>query len=158
MTFMAKYFDLILFFALLAVGYSVGRRNEMRHFHSLRTRERHLQKVLTFGTKTPPDLLSPQECLLVSGGAVISSDYFKQFAGMLRSVVGGRMSVYETLLDRARREAVLRMKEQALRAGYRMIVNVKIESTNVGGVRGGGVPAMEVFAYGTALKARAPGP
>mgnify|MGYP006288548367 CR=1 FL=1 len=69
--------------------------------------------------------------------------------------MGGRISVYETLLDRARREAVLRMKEQALRRGYRMIVNVRIESTSIGGVRGG-IPAMEVFAYGTALKPRAP--
>jgi uncharacterized protein YbjQ (UPF0145 family) len=153
MTFIARYFDLILFFVLLGLGYSVGRWNEVRHFHSLRTRERYLQKVLTFGTKTPPDVVSPQECLLVSGGAVISSDYFKQFSGALRSFFGGRMSVYETLLDRARREAVLRMKEQALRSGYRLIVNVRLESTTIGGVRGG-VPAMEVFAYGTALRAK----
>lgn len=155
MKFIAQYFDLIVFFVLLALGYSVGRWNELRHFHSLRTRERLYARVLTFSAKTPPDVVTAQDCMLVAGGVVVSSDYFKQFAGTLRSFVGGRMAVYETLLDRARREAILRMKEQAMRRGYRLIVNVKIESTNIGGVRGG-VPAMEVFAYGTALKPHTP--
>ena len=77
MKLMAQYFDLFIFFSMLLLGYSVGRWNERRHFHSLRTRERHMAKVLTFSSKIPPDVVTLQDCLLVSGGAVISSDYFK---------------------------------------------------------------------------------
>jgi uncharacterized protein YbjQ (UPF0145 family) len=66
------------------------------------------------------------------------------------------MKSYETLLDRARREAVLRMKEEARRQGYRLIVNVKVESSNIAGGNRGGLPAVEAFAYGTALKPVAP--
>jgi uncharacterized protein YbjQ (UPF0145 family) len=62
------------------------------------------------------------------------------------------MSAYESLLDRARREALLRMKQEALRQGCKLILNVKVESTNVTGGFRGGLPAIEVFAYGTALK------
>jgi len=146
------YFDLLLFVALLAAGYSVGRMKERRHYRSIRRRERELAGVLAFAIRFPPDPQSPRECALVTGSVVVSSDYFKTFVASLRTLVGGRMSAYESLLDRARREAVLRMKADAARHGANLILNVKIESTNVGGGMRGGLPAMEVFAYGTALK------
>jgi uncharacterized protein YbjQ (UPF0145 family) len=110
--------------------------------------------VLTFATRFPPNLVDPQDCRLVSGTVVISSDYFKQFVAGLRNLVGGRFRGYETLLDRARREAILRMKEDARRSGYHVIVNVKLENTSISGGRQGAMPAFELLAYGTALKPR----
>ena len=147
-----EHFDLLLFVVLLALGYSIGRMKERRHYQSIRRRERELAGVLAFGIRFPPDPHTPRECVLVTGSVVVSSDYFKQFVAGLRTFIGGRMAAYETLLDRARREAVLRMKADAARHGASLILNVKVESTNVGGGMRGGVPAMEVFAYGTALK------
>ena len=147
-----EYFDLLLFVVLLALGYSVGRAREMRHFQSIRRRERELAGVLAFAIRFPPDPNTPRDCVLVTGSVVVGSDYFKQFVAGLRTLIGGRMAAYETLLDRARREAMLRMKADAARHGASLILNVKVESTNVGGGMRGGVPAMEVFAYGTALK------
>lgn len=147
-----EYFELVLFVVLLALGYSVGRVKERRHYRSIRRRERELAGVLAFGIRFPPDPNTPRECVLVTGSVVVGSDYFKQFVAGLRMLLGGRLTSYETLLDRARREAMLRMKADAVRHGANLILNVKIESTNVGGGMRGGVPAMEVFAYGTALK------
>jgi uncharacterized protein YbjQ (UPF0145 family) len=63
------------------------------------------------------------------------------------------MRSYESLLDRARREAVLRMKAQARRAGAGMIVNVKLQTFAVPGRQPGSTRAVEVLAYGTALAA-----
>ncbi|MBE7422702.1 MAG: heavy metal-binding domain-containing protein [Zoogloeaceae bacterium] len=146
------YLDWIVFLALLAVGYFSGRAAEARHYASIRRREKELAKVLAFATKYPPAAHLPQQTRLVSGSVVVGSDYFKQFVAGLRTLLGGRMKSYETLLDRARREAVLRMKEEARRSGYRLIVNVRIESTNITGGNRGGLPAVEAFAYGTALK------
>jgi uncharacterized protein YbjQ (UPF0145 family) len=125
---------------------------EQRHYQSIRRRERELARVLAFATRFPPDPGAPRECVLVTGSVVVASDYFKQFVTGLRTLIGGRMAAYESLLDRARREAVLRMKADAVRHGCNLILNVKLESTNVGGGMRGGLPAMEVFAYGTALK------
>lgn len=154
MNFILDYFELALFLFLLALGFFIGRLLERRHYHSIRKREKKLAKVLTFATRFPPNLVDPQECRLVSGCVVISSDYFKQFVGGLRNLVGGRFRGYETLLDRARREAILRMKEEARRAGYYLIVNVKVENTSISGGRQGTIPSFELFAYGTALKPR----
>jgi uncharacterized protein YbjQ (UPF0145 family) len=143
----------VLFFVLLAIGYFAGRVVEKRHYASIRKREKELQSVLAFGARFPPDLNSAQQCHLVTGCVVISSDYFKKFVLGLRQLVGGRSRGYETLLDRARREAALRMKAEAKRLGAKVIVNVKFESTSISGNRGG-VPAFEVLAFGTALVPR----
>lgn len=152
MDFILDYFELSLFLFLLALGFFAGRFLERRHYRSIRQREKKLAKVLTFATRFPPNLVEQQDCRLVTGCVVISSDYFKQFVGGLRNLVGGRFRGYETLLDRARREAILRMKEDARRAGYYLIVNVKIENTSIAGGRQGAMPSFELFAYGTALK------
>src|SRR5690606_13269549 len=100
--------------------------------------------------KLPPDTPAPASCL-VSGSVVVSADYFKRFAASLRMLVGGRLNTYESLLDRARREALLRMRAQASLMGATHIFNVKIETMAIGGRAAGGVAALEVLAYGTAL-------
>jgi uncharacterized protein YbjQ (UPF0145 family) len=153
-------FDLIewiVFFVLLAIGFFAGRAVEAKHYASIRAREKELAPVLAFGMRLPPDLLTYQEPHVVTGCVVISSDYFKKFVLGLRNLVGGRSRGYETLLDRGRREAVLRMKAQARRLGCRLVVNVKFESTAISGNRGG-VPAFEIIAYGTALAPPAASP
>lgn len=152
MDFIFEYFEWLLFLFLLALGFFAGRFLEQQHYRSIRKREKALAKVLTFATRFPPNLVERQDCRLVSGTVVISSDYFKQFVAGLRNLVGGRFRGYETLLDRARREAILRMKEDARRAGYYLIVNIKVENTSISGGRQGAMPSFELFAYGTALK------
>jgi uncharacterized protein YbjQ (UPF0145 family) len=143
--------DLVVFLVLLAVGYFAGRAAESGHFRSIRKRERQLAGILMFATKFPPAAQARQSTALVSGSVVISSDYFKLFVASLRKLFGGRFRVYETLLDRARREAVLRMKREALRLGGHAVFNVKFETFNVTMGARGGVAAVEVLAYGTAL-------
>ena len=90
---------------------------------------------------------------LVVGSAVISVDFFKQFVATLRKIFGGTVHSYETLLDRARREAILRMKEMAGDAV--VIVNLRIEAASIGKkARKGNVSCVEAVAYGTALRLR----
>jgi uncharacterized protein YbjQ (UPF0145 family) len=90
---------------------------------------------------------------LVAGSAVISDDYFKNVVAGLYSFFGGRVRTYESLVDRARRESVLRMKAEARRHGARMIVNVKFQTFAIGGRSQNSVKGVEVLAYGTALGA-----
>jgi len=49
----------------------------------------------------------------VSGNVVIAMDYFKKIIANLKSLVGGSLDSYETMLERARREAIVRMLKQA---------------------------------------------
>jgi uncharacterized protein YbjQ (UPF0145 family) len=85
---------------------------------------------------------------------VVSVDYFKRFLAQLRGLVGGRVRAYESLLDRARREAVLRMKEEAAQRGFDAVINVRLESTNIAAPlrNDKGTAGVEVLAFGTALK------
>jgi uncharacterized protein YbjQ (UPF0145 family) len=89
---------------------------------------------------------------LVDGSVVISVDYFKHFVASLKNFFGGALNSYESLLDRARREAILRMKEKAPNSD--MIINLKLETSSIGkegGSSGKGVLTVEVLAYGTAI-------
>ena len=78
-------------------------------------------------------------------------DYFKRFLAMLRTLFGGRVRSYENLLDRARREAILRMKEEARSLNAERIFNIKLETASISKNAAGNIGSVEVFAYGTAI-------
>lgn len=143
--------DLIIFLSLLTLGYIFGRIAESRHFKSILQREENYRNILTFSERLPPPGLGPIKSELVDGSVVISIDYFKRVAAGLRSLIGGRVNAYETLLERARREAILRMKEKAKRKGAQQIINVKLETASITKGRKQQVGCVEVYAYGTAL-------
>lgn len=145
---------LVVFVVLMLIGYFVGRAKERRHYQSIFEREEELRRVLAFSSKGPPPSMAVELTTLVVGDVVISVDYFKKFVAGLRNLVGGPMMAYETLLDRARREALLRMKAKAHDLGADMIFNVKLETASFGNRAGGGVKAIEVYAYGTAVKTK----
>lgn len=143
--------ELVIAFILLAVGYFRGRHLERRHLADLARREAELSDILTFATRYPAITPHAVDPTLVSGGVVIAADYFKMFVASLRKIVGGRFNAFETLVDRGRREAILRMKEQARAAGASMIFNVRVETTRIQNGARGGPATVETFAYGTAL-------
>jgi uncharacterized protein YbjQ (UPF0145 family) len=150
--------DLVLFAILFLIGYFAGRWNEGRHYKSLREREGQLKDVLVFSNRFPPDPTAKVATKLVTGSAVISEDYFKGMVAMLQSIFGGRVRSYESLIDRARREAVVRMKTEARAAGAAMIINVKFQTFAIGGRNPENVKGVEVMAYGTALAPWGPSP
>jgi uncharacterized protein YbjQ (UPF0145 family) len=142
--------DLIIFLSLLALGYGFGRYAEKRHYRSIIERERRLNSLPAIASRNPPmDVFYDQR--LVIGSVVISIDYFKRFLASLRNLFGGRVTAYETLLDRARREALLRMKEQAEAAGAKLVFNVKYETSSISKGRRNAIGSVEILAYGTAL-------
>ncbi len=149
--------DLIIFLSLLTLGYLTGSWAEKRHFASIRQREERLRPLPIIGTKWVPDRYTGVDSCLVDGSVVISIDYFKKIAAGLRNFFGGRVSSYETLVERARREAVLRMKQQAADWGAQVVFNLRIETSSVSQSSSGQVGAVEVHAYGTALRPTRPG-
>jgi len=144
-------YDLIIFFTLMALGYVFGRIAETRHFKSIINREKQYQHILTFSERFPPVGVSGVSSELVGGSVVISVDYFKRIIAGLRSIVGGRLTSYESLMERARREAILRMKEAAKAKGAKMVVNVKLETASISKGKRQQIGSVEVYAYGTAL-------
>jgi uncharacterized protein YbjQ (UPF0145 family) len=143
--------DLIVFLTLLALGYGFGRYAESRHYKNIIKREKELRNIPAVAQKFPPLTAKPYRTELVAGNVVISVDYFKRFLSGLRNIVGGRVKAYETLLDRARREAILRMKEHARDLGADMVFNIKLETSSIYKGKKNSVGSVEVLAYGTAL-------
>ena len=141
--------NLIIFLVLLTVGYTSGTLLERRHFRRIREREAALSDLPAIMLKKPLDAQQIRDVRLVSGSVVISVDYFKKFVASLMNFFGGRIAVYETLVDRARREALLRMKEEAGDAAE--IVNIRIETSSISKNAAQNVGAVEVLAYGTAI-------
>jgi len=142
--------DFIVPLVLLLIGYIFGRYAEKRHYREIIRRERELQNLPAVATKALPQIPN-LDCALVTGSVVISVDYFKQFLAGLRNIFGGRVTSYETLLDRARREAQLRMKEQARDMGARIICNVKLETSSISKGGRNSIGSVEILAYGTAF-------
>ena len=147
------FINLIVFLVLLALGYGVGRFLERRHYSSIRKREKKLNKLPAVAAKTPDaaTLMATADARMVMGSVVISVDYFKRFVAGLRNLIGGRVRSYESLLDRARREAVLRMKQEARALGANLVFNIKFETASISKGRKQRIGSVEVLAYGTAL-------
>lgn len=145
--------ELIIFLTLLILGYTTGTLAERRHYRSIKQRESELLKlpVVTAEGSFRDGLV--HESTLVSGSAVISIDYFKRLMAVLRNFFGGRVKSYESLLDRARREAILRMKEEARTHGANIIVNMRLETAAIGknADRKKQLGSIEAVAYGTAV-------
>ncbi|MFC1515473.1 YbjQ family protein [Thermodesulfobacteriota bacterium] len=143
--------DFIVLITLIALGYFAGTWAEKRHYRSIERRETaylHLPAITTKNVSVNESKV--REVKIVYGSAVISIDYFKRILAGLRNIFGGTIKSYETLLDRARREALLRMKEMATDAT--MIINVRIETSAIGKTkRNKNIGCLEAVAYGTAL-------
>lgn len=137
---------------LLFLGWLAGRAAERAHFRSLERRERELGGMLVTDIRSFPGLSAPEKgAALVVGQAVIATDYFKSFLAHLRKLVGGELRSYQSLMTRARREAVLRMLQDARSRGYNAVCNVRLNSADIGGMTGKrGAAMVEVFATGTA--------
>ncbi len=143
---------------LLIVAYFTGTTLERRHYASIRERELRWRSLPAVTFRSVPPSWQVTECGLLAGSVVISVDYFKRFISGLRMIFGGRIKSYETLLDRARREALLRLKEEAAERGYHAIINVRIETCRIANARKSeSVAGLEVLVFGTGLKlVRAP--
>lgn len=142
---------LILWLALMLAGYVFGKRAEKKHYASIKSREKALLKLPATTSKYPIGIALPsiERSELAAGSVVISVDYFKRFLAGLRAIVGGPVQSYETLLDRARREAILRLKESC--PGANQIINLRLETSSISNGAGNSIGSVEVLAYGTAI-------
>jgi uncharacterized protein YbjQ (UPF0145 family) len=148
---------LITFIALVAIGVIFGGLNERRHFERLRQDEADLSYIQQSTLKNIPDIHAKdleEGAILVTGNVVIALDYFKNLAAKLKSLVGGSLRSYETILDRARREAIVRMLREAESLGATAVYNIRIEFSVIGGHDPSKPGGAELFAYGTAVKSK----
>ena len=131
---------------LFLVGGGIGRVQEVRHNRSLAEREAGLRGVTITNLRAVPPGVTATDSFLVIGEVVIASDYGKQILARVRNIVGGEVRSFQRLMERARREAVVRAAEEADRRGAALLVNVRFETSEVTAL------AAEVLCYATAVR------
>ncbi len=141
--------EFIIFILLVLIGIIAGGMNERRHFRRLDAQEAELAHITVVNLRRVPE--GPDGAILVSGNVVIAIDYFKKIMAALRMIFGGELRSYQSLLIRARREAILRMKREADNLGADMIYNVRLEFSAIG-AQPQAIGGAELLAYGTAVK------
>lgn len=159
--------QLIIFIVLMVVGFSFGTLNEKSHYRSIKKKERELINIpaVTMSLKEfakskgqEEQSIQIEDAHLLHSNVVLSVDYFKIIVSSLKSLIGGNIGVYETLVDRARREAVIRLKEKITTSSddniQDMILNLRLDTSQIGNLQGKGVFSIEVVASGTAVKVR----
>ncbi|RZG74784.1 YbjQ family protein [Acinetobacter sp. WCHAc060025] len=138
-------FKIVITLILFCIGWGFGRYIERKHLIELEQNERRLAHIRIDTHKFQS---SEKEGQLISSNVVISHDYFKYIIAQIQNFFGGRLTTYESVVERARREAIVRLKQQAENVGAKQIMGLRLSTTELG-MQGGMV---EVFAYGTAIQ------
>ena len=135
---------------LVVIGKIVGSTIERRHYASIAAREQRFREQPALSTKQTTPSAPIRSATLAVGSVVVSVDHFKRFISGFRMFFGGEVRSYSSLIDRARREAVLRMKES--QPGADAYINTRLETSTIASTRGDeGIGTIEVLAYGTAV-------
>lgn len=139
---------LVVSVALILIGKVVGARAERAHFARIAEREARFRNQPALSSQ---HLEAPiRSATLATGSVVVSVDHFKRFVGAFRMLVGGEVRSYSTVIERARREAILRMKESHPDADA--YINTRLETSTIASATGNeGMGTVEVLAYGTAV-------
>ncbi|MCS7116938.1 MAG: YbjQ family protein [Nitrososphaerota archaeon] len=97
-------------------------------------------------TETIPGYEIERVIGFVEGSSVRTVHLGKHIRGFFRRIVGGELTYYSDLLDRARSEACKRMIEKAERLGADAIIGVRYMTAMIA------AGASEITVYGTAVK------
>ncbi|MBX3472821.1 MAG: heavy metal-binding domain-containing protein [Planctomycetes bacterium] len=143
---------------MLLIAWLVGRGIEQSHLRDLQRREYDVgRRIIVMGHEDLPPGVTATQGQMVMGTVVVGVDHFKRFLAGWRKLVGGEVRSISPVLTRARREAVLRMLEQADAQGANFVVNIRLETAVIStrSPERQKFGMAEVMAYGTAVKTTA---
>ena len=148
--------QLLVIALLLALSFVSGKAIEHFHYQDLAKRERRQRRLPAITTSHVPAGWRVEDMMLLTGSVVISLDYWKRFAAGLRQLFGGNVRSFETLFERARREALLRLKEAAAAKGCDALIGVRLATAELAsqGANGKGTAGVELIAVGTGLRTK----
>ncbi len=146
----------LLLWMLVVIGLPIafiitGRIREKNHFEDIARREAIHRNFPVIDLSLLPAGMTASRSTLVTGQVVIASDYLKNFFAQYRQIFGGEMKSYQTMMQRAKAEARLRMIEDARKLDAVAVINVRFETSQIGQARGKSAAMSEVLCYGTAV-------
>lgn len=88
-------------------------------------------------------------CGIVTGEVIIGANLFRDLFAGVRDIVGGRSGAYEQVLGRAREEALVELRAQAVKLSANAVIGVDLDYE----VLGANGSMLMVSATGTAVEA-----
>ncbi len=140
---------------LVLVGLFSGRYFERKHLRYLDQAESEFADIVVSNLKTPVGELDlAASSSIVDGQVVIANDALKSFLSGFRKIFGGEMRSYEVLMERARREATVRMLTAVRAGGFNAVCNMRVDFSSVMAGQKNSAGAIEVLVTATAYKLR----
>lgn len=124
-----------------------------RHEADLAQRADAVAEIRMTDMKRMMDPVSgPQPPALIVSEVTLGIDHFRGFLGKLKNIFGGEVRSYQATLDRARREVIMRLLEQAVAQGYNAVANLRIDFVDISGnaTLAQKASAVSILASGTA--------
>jgi len=146
--------DFLIFIIVILLGLFFGKHIEKKHYTSIIEREEKYKDIVVLSDKDTRDMknIGDNDSLLITEGTVVSIDAFKKLMAAFVNIFGWRVKAYESLVDRARREAILKVKEAAYENDYNALVNLRIETSSITKNAKQRVGAVEALAYASGIK------
>lgn len=145
--------EFLIFLLLVLLWLFFWRRAEKSHYQSIATREEKYKNILVISDTDLQNMTETHsEWSLIVGETVVALDAFKKFIASLINIFWGRVKSYESLVERARREAVLKVKQQAADAWYTIVVNLRIETSSISKSANNTIGAVEAIAYASGVR------
>lgn len=138
----------IIFWFVLSWIY--GSRLIRKQWQEVLEAERVFARRPETSLRTIPNPESIAEIRFVIGNAAISPGNFNRWLAGIKSWFGGELHNYTKLVDLARRQALVRMKEVFPEAD--LYANCKIETSYIDHPKGRGILCVEVSAAATGVR------
>lgn len=87
-----------------------------------------------------------EELGVVTGSTIQSKNFVSDFGQGIKSIVGGELKSYTSMMEKARNQATQRMVDQAVKMGADAIIGVRYTTSSIM------TQAAEVLVYGTAVR------
>jgi uncharacterized protein YbjQ (UPF0145 family) len=96
-------------------------------------------------TESLPGYKIVKVCGIATGSTVRTRDFTKDMASAFKTIIGGELTHYTSLMQESRQEALDRMRESATKLNANAIICSRLVTSNIAPT------ASEVMAYGTAV-------
>lgn len=87
-----------------------------------------------------------EELGVVTGSTIQSKNFVSDFGQGIKSIVGGELKSYTSMMEKARNQATQRMVDEAVKMGADAIIGVRYTTSSIM------AQAAEVLVYGTAVR------
>lgn len=149
------FLNLLLPLGMLFAAAMIGHLIESRHLRRLETAEAELDSIMLVQLKSlPPGWTTDGTPEVLSASVVLANDYFRIFLAAWRMVFGGRVRSFERLMERARREALVRLRREARDKGFNVVWNLRVETTMMQTFDKRQSGSVEIVAYGTGMRVK----